>query len=130
MARSPTKRTLARLRGAGYTAAVVERWNAHAGRRQDLWGFDILAVRGDKAGVLGLQVTARSGHAARRKKLLAYPVLKTWLVAGNRAAVESWRKKGDRWECWTEDITLQMLERNDESYRRTAPLARRSRRPA
>lgn len=42
---SPTARTLRLLRGMGYQAFVVERWNPHVKRRQDFGGFaDILAL--------------------------------------------------------------------------------------
>ena len=43
---SPTQRTLKRMRESGDYALVkvVERWNAFARIRQDLWNFDILGI--------------------------------------------------------------------------------------
>lgn len=53
---SPTQRTLAYLRGAGYPLVQgVERWNPHARIRQDLFGIiDVVAVGSD---VVGVQAT-------------------------------------------------------------------------
>ena len=39
MSETPTARSLNRLRADGWLAQVVERWNAHAMIRQDLFGF-------------------------------------------------------------------------------------------
>lgn len=93
---SPTKRTLDLFRTAGWTCAVVEKWNAYAKIRQDVFGFgDILAMRpGD--GIALLQACAGASHAARVKKLRDEPRTWDWLRSGGQVAVVSWRKGGER----------------------------------
>ena len=46
MAISPTQRTLKRMKESGdyKLVQVVEKWNAFARIRQDLWNFDILGI--------------------------------------------------------------------------------------
>jgi hypothetical protein len=99
---SPTQRTLAHLREAGYLAEVVERWNPHARVRHDLFGcLDILAIGPD---IVGVQATSGSNTASRVKKLeqsSALPVLK---AAGVRVVVHGWRKLGGRWSV--REVTL------------------------
>ena len=74
---SPTQRTLNHLRRRGYLAAVVERFNPHVGEhgiRQDLFGFlDLLAIRADKPGVLGIQATSASNAA------ISFHVCRCWM---------------------------------------------------
>lgn len=108
---TPTQRTLARLRNDGYTARVVERWNPWAHIRQDLWGLDVLAIRSDRRGVLGVQCCAGSSAATRTSKLIAIPEIRIWLQAGNSAEVQAWAKRGARgkrkiWTCRKIEIGL------------------------
>ncbi len=113
---SPTQRTLAWLRSARFTAAVVEKWNPHAKLRQDLFGFiDIVAMHEGSPGLLGVQTTSGSGHSSRRAKILASPEARMWLNAENRIWIISWSKKGPRgkrkvWEPRIEPITLGMFQ--------------------
>lgn len=101
---SPTARTLAALRKEGWTAQVVEKWNAHAKVRVDLYGIiDILAMRNGK--LLGVQATSGSNAAARVKKARAEPRLAEWLACGCAFEVHGWRKvkvkrggKATKWE--------------------------------
>src|SRR5262245_1589148 len=68
---SPTARALVVLRQDGYLAAVVERRPVPSkpAITQDLFGaIDVVAIRADVPGVLGIQVTSSSNHAARRLK--------------------------------------------------------------
>jgi hypothetical protein len=112
MAATPTKRTLDALRKAGWTVAVVERWNSHAKIRQDLFGFiDVLAI---KDGVtLAVQACAGSGHSKRRDKILAEPRAALWLRGtGRQLDIWSWSQRGERGKrkVWTpriEPITLE-----------------------
>ena len=93
MTASPTARTLEALRRAGFVAGVVERWNAHTRTRQDLFGFlDLVAVRGDVPGVLGVQATSGANGASRIAKILEEPRALVWVSAGNAVQVWSWRK--------------------------------------
>jgi hypothetical protein len=103
---SPTQRTLQLLRREGYTADVVERRLPRCFITRDFLGaFDVLAVRADLPGVLGVQTTSASNHAARAGKLLANPLLRAWLGAGNRAEVWSWAKRRGRWCCRRQALT-------------------------
>jgi hypothetical protein len=104
---SPTALTLRRLRAAGYTAAVVEHWNPHAGIRQDLWGFaDVAAVRADQVGILFVQCCIRSALATRVNKIKANQVHVELLKAGNRIEAWGWKKLGGRWNLEIRSIVL------------------------
>jgi hypothetical protein len=105
---SPTKRSLELLRREGYCAAVVEKWNPHARVRQDLFNcIDVVAVRADLAGVLGVQCTSTPNQAARLTKALVTPELRTWLAAQNEFQVWGWHKsrKSRRWQVTRRALT-------------------------
>ena len=89
---SPTSRSLRLARdGYGWTAQVVERWNPHAGIRQDLFGgIDILAMT--DGGLVGIQACAGSGVASHLDKLAGEPRMAEWLGTGARLEVWGWRK--------------------------------------
>lgn len=73
-------------------AQVVERWNAYAKVRIDLFDcIDIVAVH-EGVGVLGIQACAGASHAARRDKAIASERLLRWLGAGGRFEVWSYSK--------------------------------------
>ena len=97
MAASPTRRTLQFLRSAGFACQVVERWCPFSRRRIDLFGcIDIVALHpaGDGVrGVLGIQATSASNHAARRRKLQALAEARLWVQTGNALWVVSWVKR-------------------------------------
>jgi hypothetical protein len=113
---SPAARTLARLRKEGWTAQAVERFNAHAKVRRDLFGFiDVLAIRPGEP-PLAVQATSGSNVAARLAKALALPALRTWLEAGCRFEVHGWAKKGPHgkrklWDVTRRAVTLRELPR-------------------
>ena len=89
---TPTQRTLAWLRQDGWTAAVVERWNAHTKQRQDLFGFaDIIAFRADQ--VLLVQATSDSNLASRVTKCQGNKTAREWMAAGNALWCVGWRKR-------------------------------------
>lgn len=76
MAKSTTQKSLAYLRAAGYRCAIVERWNAFAGIRQDLWTFiDLLAVGHGE--LLCVQVTDRTSVSKRVAKICSKTVQRT-----------------------------------------------------
>jgi hypothetical protein len=86
------------LRGEGFAVAVVERRLPHCHITVDAFGlFDVIAVRADLSGVLGVQCTSGSNHAARVRKLLANAVLPVWFAAGNGVQVISWRQLKGKW---------------------------------
>ena len=63
--------------------------------------FDLVALT--DAGILGIQATSGSNHAARRKKMLANPLLANWINANGRAECWSWSKRGKQGQrkVWT-----------------------------
>lgn len=105
---SPTQRTLALYRKQGYTCQITERWNPFAKVRQDLFGgIDILCMKDEEKGLLGIQTTSTAHAAERTRKLLAEPKMKTWVKTGNRLLVVSWRKlkvkRGGKKVTWQPD---------------------------
>ena len=98
--RTPTARTLAALRKAGFLADVVERWIAQAGVRRDLFGiFDVLAIDTREPGLLAVQCTTKANVGARLRKMRQAPALRYWLRTGARAEVWGWFKDAaGRWQ--------------------------------
>lgn len=93
---SPTQRALKHLREMGYQAQVVEKWNAFAKIRIDLFGcIDIVAVR-PGVPVLGVQCTSHSNISSRVEKSLVLGQM--WLSTGHaQLEVWAWRKlKGQK----------------------------------
>ena len=115
---SPTQRTLAFLRKEGWTAQIVEKWNAFSHTRLDLFGcIDILAVR--PGCILGIQVTSGNNHAARVNKSVELKTLRDWLLAGGKYEVWSWAKRGKRgkrklWTLRRQELTLNDLRGPEE----------------
>jgi hypothetical protein len=81
------------LRSRGYLCKVVEKWNAHAEIRQDLWGCDILAVRVGKPPLL-VQTTTQPNQSARISKLRALPSTARLLRAGWQIHIHGWKARG------------------------------------
>lgn len=101
---SPTERSLKALRAAGYTAVVVEKWNAHIRRRQDLFGFiDILALRDGET--LAVQTTSGSNVAARVAKIADHENTAAVRKAGWRIEVHGWRKLKAGWANRVVDVS-------------------------
>ncbi len=101
---SPTKRSLDLLREQGYTAQVVEHWNPYSKTRLDLFGcIDIVAVKADALGVLGVQATTTGNMAKRLAKATLDKRICVWLDANNRFEVWGWAKRGPRGKrkVWT-----------------------------
>lgn len=102
---SPTARTMQKLKAAGFTAQVVERFCPFSKRRIDLYGFiDVLAICAERQGVLGIQATSQTNAAARCTKIIESELAATWLLAGNALEVWGWSKKGAKgkrklWKC-------------------------------
>ena len=101
---SPTQRTLAHLRKAGYPLVqVVERWNPHARIRQDLFGIiDVVAVGDD---IVGVQTTSASNVSARVAKITDSDALRVLRKAGIRVLVHGWRKVRGRWTVREVDLS-------------------------
>lgn len=101
---SPTQRTLAHLREAGYPLVqVVERWNPYARVRQDLFGvIDVLAVGID---IVAVQTTSGSNVSARIKKITESDALPVLRKAGIRVIVHGWRKSKGLWVLREVDLS-------------------------
>lgn len=111
---SPTSRSLQELKKRGYCAQVVEKWNAFAHIRVDLFGcIDIIAVKANENGCWGIQATTTANMNARIKKALDIPHLRAWLMAGNRFSVWGWAKRGARGERKTWELKETILTVND-----------------
>ena len=111
MPTSPTQRTLTRLRREGYFAQVVERFNAHAKVRQDLFGFvDVVAVHPSAGRVLLVQATSHPNVSARVRKIVGERAAeaRACLDYGLVVEVWGWRKVGRRWTA-----TVRQIARGD-----------------
>ena len=99
---SPTARTLRECRRRGWIAQVVEQTVPKTFIKRDFLGvIDVIAITPD--GILGIQCTSGTNHAARVSKALEEPRLIAWLKAGGKFAVWSWSKTGARGQrkLWT-----------------------------
>lgn len=100
-------------------AQVVEKRIPFKPITQDLFGcIDILAVK-PGAPVLGVQATSRPNQAARYKKSIAIPELRTWLEAGCEFQIWGWAKYGERgqrklWKPCITEVTLADLNKLPE----------------
>lgn len=108
---SPTQRTLQFLRKCGTPAEVVEKWVPGANIRRDFAGcIDIIAY-GYGIGIIGIQATSRTNHAARRKKAMEEPRLREWLRAGGTFELWSWKCSDffgkRRWQVLREQIRFE-----------------------
>ena len=91
MSASPTSRSLAYLRANLYQAKVVEKWNAHARIRQDLWGADIIACRAvPEPEILLVQTTTKKNMAARERKLRDLTEVWGWIRSGGKFEIHGW----------------------------------------
>lgn len=92
------KRTIDILRGAGFIAGNVQKFNHYTKRFHDLFGFiDIVAIPTDSTGTLFIQSTGGAGKGMERvHKVLNDPDnlnrASAILVAGNRIEVWEWNR--------------------------------------
>jgi len=92
---SPTEIALKEFRARGWQCKVVERWNAFARIRQDVWGGDILACHPD-AGVALIQVSTIAHIPERERKCREIPEVHVWLAAGGQFFLAGVQKKKPR----------------------------------
>ncbi len=114
--RSPSSRTLERLRAEGYIAERVEQRIPKINISRDFLGIiDILAVKVGEP-ILGVQATSGSNVAARVKKALGTPGLVVWLAVGGVFEVWGWAKRGPRGKrkVWTLDRREVVLEESKD----------------
>jgi hypothetical protein len=96
--KSPMSLSLEYLNRLGWTCAIVEKWNAYAGVRQDCFGFaDILAYK-KSHGIMLVQTTSESNFAARWQKVATNPHAAGWKQSGGRIRIHGWGKNGLREE--------------------------------
>lgn len=120
MSSKTTQRSLERMRKLGYECAIVERWNAFAHVRQDLFGFcDILCVRpvdykrSVRPEIVAVQTTTAAHALERIAKIQAELRAEVWLKAGGKIQVHGWKKGGKRsaapgrWLCDIYSVTLE-----------------------
>lgn len=101
---SPTSRSLGLLRKEGWTCQVVEKWNAFARIRIDLFGcIDILCLRDGVT--MGVQTTSASNISSRIRKIAECPQLPEIRKAAWRLEVIGWAKKKGRWVCRRVDVS-------------------------
>ena len=94
---SPLQRSKKQLEQAGYTVAIVEKWNQWAKVRQDLFGIiDLLCIK--KGETLGVQVTTLSHKQSHIDKMEAHPNLEKLRQADWEIQLHSWRKLKDGWK--------------------------------
>lgn len=111
---SPTSRTLQRLKQIGFMAHVVEKRIPFRNTTVDAYNFgDVLACR-PGVGIVLIQATSGTNHAARKAKILAEPKAATWIASGGIVELWSWAKQGPRdkrktWQLRRESITADML---------------------
>lgn len=121
MATSPTQRTIRELKNQGMKCAIVEKWNAFAGKhgiRQDLFGIiDVLALDPER-GVIGVQCCG-SDFSSHVKKITEEKYQETldWLqTPGTNLEIWGWRKlkkkRGGKQMVWRpriQEITINDL---------------------
>jgi len=96
---TPTSRSMAWLKEAGYHVELVEQ-TKRVGQpgamkvwQVDLWNFiDLLCIR--RGEVLGVQVTSASNVPARVRKITDSPLLPLVREAGVRIVVHGWHPDG------------------------------------
>lgn len=101
---SPTARAMAYYRGLGFAVEKVEQRLPHTFITRDLFNVvDLIAIKAG-IGIVGVQVTSGSNHAARRTKACDEPLLREWMLSGGRFEILSFAKRGARGErkLWTE----------------------------
>lgn len=111
---SPLERSKAELEGQGYHVWKVERPASMWAPTLDLFNcMDLVAIRSDRVGVMGIQCTGEDFKPHIDKILLGFtkkpikkgelvetvippnPYIKTWLEAGNTFFIWGWRLRGE-----------------------------------
>ncbi len=113
---SPSAMTKRHYEEKGYLIGRVESYNPRSRRTNDLFGFaDHVVILWD--GVLFVQSTTGSNHAARRKKILASPEAQKIIEIGHKVVIVSWSKKPSpetghlKWTPRIESITPEMFSK-------------------
>lgn len=103
MSALPLQRSKALLEEQGFKVWIVEYWNQWAHCRVDLFNMaDLVAIRGDRQGVMAIQACGEDIQEHIRKLLEGWtstkgkvyppnPYLSDWLKAGNPFFIWGWR---------------------------------------
>lgn len=107
---TPTARAMQDARELGFVAEKVEQKIPKTFITRDFAGFADLILFRPGVGIIAVQVTSGSNHAARRTKIAAEPRAATWLESGGRVEIWSYAKQGargqqKRWTLRREEIT-------------------------
>lgn len=86
------KRTADLWQERGCAFEIVERWNAFAGVKNDLFGCIDAIACGPDHGLVGVQITSKGNIAARMTKARASKGLAKWLEGGGKFVVIGWAK--------------------------------------
>ena len=90
---TPSARSAALLRSEGWLVDTTEKRLPRCFISVDLYhAFDLVGIRADRSGVLGLQVTTTSNQSKRWLKLVTNEAVRVWLLAGNGIELHGWRK--------------------------------------
>lgn len=94
------------LKKQGYDTWIVEKpWNPYTKRREDLFNLiDVVGIREDRIGVLGIQACGEDASSHTKKILEGFikdgrtippnPYIRTWLMSGNCFFIWSWCLRG------------------------------------
>lgn len=121
MATKSIQRSIATLKGAGYTVGIVEKFNHFVKIRQDLYGFiDLIAFHPEKNEVLAIQACSNSGGdvSAHVNKLVVMDVVQKWVRQPmRRLEIWGWAKQGERgkrklWTLRRVKVTPEFIKEN------------------
>lgn len=110
MASLSLQRSKKLLEDQGFKVWIVETWNQWIMQRRDLYNMcDLVAIRHDRSGVMGIQCCGEDVGSHVTKLLEGYTdgkgkvwgkneYLPVWLSAGNTFFIWAWRKRGARGE--------------------------------
>lgn len=94
---SQSPRTAEMLKDRGYFVEKVEQVIHGTFIKRDCFNaFDLLCVKADEQGALGVQVCSGDRKADHVAKLREIEAVWAWLRAGNRILVHSWRKRKEK----------------------------------
>ena len=106
---SPLQRSLRLLETLGYDLIrKVEVWNSFAHKRQDLWGYDVLAA--GHGHLLFVQVTDGAHKADHLKALRASEATAKLLKNGAKCVLHSWRCGGPQGKRKTWAVTETVVD--------------------
>ena len=115
---SPLQRSMKWLRGLGFLVEKVERWNAFAKIRHDLFGIaDLLCIYNEST--LAVQVTTLSHVKSHYHKLKENKNLSILHKAGWSVEIHGWRKLKNGWKVQITTIYpkgFEYKESRNDSY--------------